>query len=252
MRGSTLREKSMALGALAILMLAAGCGKKAVAPPTPTAPAPPAAPAPLPTATLSASSTFVRSGDKVTLNWSTTNSTDQDLEPGIGKVAPEGSNDVTLTASTTYTLTVSGPGGSNTASVRITVSPQAPPQPESKASPSMEQLFKANVFDAFFDFNKYDIRPDARDGLSKTAQFLRSYPDIHIVIEGHCDDRGSTEYNLGLGERRAQAVKDFLTSLGVPANRIETTSYGKERPFCTAETEECWQQNRRGHIVMAQ
>jgi peptidoglycan-associated lipoprotein len=252
MRCSTMREKTVAACVLAVMMIAAGCGGKNTPAPVPSTPAPPVAPLPRPTATLTASSTFVRAGDKVTLNWNTTNSTDQDLEPGIGKVAPEGSNDVTLTDSTTYTLAVSGPGGSNAASVRITVSPQAPPQPVSQASPSMEQLFKANVFDAYFDFNKYDIRADAREGLSKTAQFLRSYPDIHIVIEGHCDDRGSTEYNLGLGERRAQAVKDFLVSLGVPANRVETTSYGKERPFCTEETEECWQQNRRGHVVQAQ
>ncbi len=104
--------------------------------------------------------------------------------------------------------------------------------------------------DAFFDFNKADIRGDAREALTRDAEFLRSYPRS-VTIEGHCDERGSTEYNLGLGQRRAQAAKNYLVSLGISADRIDTVSWGKERPFCTESTEECWQQNRRGHFVMA-
>ena len=101
-----------------------------------------------------------------------------------------------------------------------------------------------------FDYDKADIRADARDALSQTAQFLRSYPQLKVVIEGHCDERGSTEYNLALGDRRAAAAKAFLVSLGIPADRMETVSYGKERPFCTAADEACYQQNRRAHFVM--
>ncbi len=108
------------------------------------------------------------------------------------------------------------------------------------------------MFDAFFDYDKSDLRLDGRDALSKTAEFLRSYAQVKVIIEGHCDERGSTEYNLGLGERRAQAAKNFLVSLGVSADRIETVSYGKERPFCTEHDENCWQQNRRAHFVKAQ
>jgi len=115
----------------------------------------------------------------------------------------------------------------------------------------MDELFTREVQDAFFDLDKADIRGDARDALSKTAQFLRSYPQIKVNIEGHCDERGSTEYNLALGDRRAQAAKDFLVSLGVPADRMQTVSYGKERPFCMDHNEACWQQNRRAHFVMA-
>lgn len=115
----------------------------------------------------------------------------------------------------------------------------------------MDELFNKEVEDAYFDYDKADIRPDGRDALSKTAQFLRSYPQIKVVVEGHCDERGSTEYNLALGDRRAQAAKDFLVSLGVPADRMQTVSYGKERPFCTDHDETCWQQNRRAHFVMA-
>jgi peptidoglycan-associated lipoprotein len=112
-------------------------------------------------------------------------------------------------------------------------------------------LFDRNVKDAFFDYDKADVRADARDALSQTAQFLRSYPQMRIVVEGHCDERGSTEYNLALGDRRAASAKQFLVSLGIQAERMQVVSYGKERPFCSASNEACWQQNRRAHFVMA-
>ncbi len=115
---------------------------------------------------------------------------------------------------------------------------------------SVEEAFKRMVRDAFFDFDKADIRPDGRVALTQTAEFLRQYPKARVLIEGHCDERGSTEYNLGLGDRRALAAKDFLVSVGIAANRIETISYGKERPFCTESNEECWQLNRRAHFVL--
>jgi peptidoglycan-associated lipoprotein len=150
--------------------------------------------------------------------------------------------------STTYTLTATGPGGTADANVHITVS--APPPPSTAHEPTLQELFDRSVKDAYFDYDKADVRPDARDALSQTAQFLRSYPQMKIVIEGHCDERGSTEYNLALGDRRAAAAKQFLTSLGISADRMETVSYGKERPFCSASTEECYTQNRRAHIVM--
>lgn len=114
----------------------------------------------------------------------------------------------------------------------------------------MQELFDKEVKDAFFDYDKADVRTDARDALSQTAQFLRSYPQVKVLIEGHCDERGSTEYNLALGDRRSSAAKAFLTSLGISADRMETVSYGKERPFCTASDEACYQQNRRAHFVM--
>src|SRR2546425_1132335 len=126
----------------------------------------------------------------------------------------------------------------------------APPPPPPPAE-SIEDLFRKNVQDAFFDFDKSDVRSDAREALTKTGQFLRSYSQVRVTIEGHCDERGSTEYNLALGDKRAQAAKQFLISLGVPAERMDTVSYGKERPFCTTHDEDCWQQNRRAHFVMA-
>jgi peptidoglycan-associated lipoprotein len=200
--------------------------------------------------TLQASPTFVQKGESATLTWSSTNATELTLAPGVGRVAPEGSTRVSPTESTTYTISATGPGGSNESSVRITVASPPPPPPPAPKTATMEELFRSNVVDAFFDFDKADIRADQQERLAKTAQFLRAYPQIRISIEGHCDERGSTEYNLGLGERRAQAVRQFLISLGVGADRMDTVSMGKEKPFCTESNEDCWQQNRRGHFVM--
>jgi len=238
---------------LALVMGVAGCKHQAAAvqPPAPPPAPPPAAPPPaLPTVTLQASPAVVQQGQSSTLTWSSTNATTLNLTPGVGNVAPQGSSSVTPNASQTYTITATGPGGTANANARITVTPVAPPV-AAAPQPSMEELFTREVQDAYFDFDKADIRPDARDALSKTAQFLRSYPQVKVTLEGHCDERGSTEYNLALGDRRAVAAKDFLVSLGVTADRIQTVSYGKERPFCTDHDETCWQQNRRGHFVMA-
>ena len=104
--------------------------------------------------------------------------------------------------------------------------------------------------DAFFDYDKSDLRDDARAALSSDAEWLKRYRTVQFLIEGHCDERGTSEYNLSLGDRRANAAKEYLVSLGVDASRIKTVSYGKERPFCNQSTEDCWQQNRRGHFLV--
>jgi peptidoglycan-associated lipoprotein len=239
-----------------LLMLAmsfafiAGCKKQVAAPP----PAPPPAPAAQPTVTLNAVPASIRPGQTVTLSWSSTSATDLDIEPGVGKVAPQGSTPVNPSESTTYTITATGAGGTATASARVDVNGPAPTTTET-AAPSgpanVQELFDQNVKDAFFDLDKSDLRADAREALTKDAEFLRSYPQVRLSLEGHCDERGSTEYNLGLGQRRAEAAKNFLISLGITGDRIETISWGKERPFCTEHDESCWQQNRRAHFVMA-
>lgn len=134
---------------------------------------------------------------------------------------------------------------------RVTVAPPSAAQP-SAASATLAQLFAQDVKDAFFNFNSANIRPDARVALTQTAEFLRSHPNVDVTIAGHCDERGSLEYNLGLGQRRANAAKQFLESLGISAGRMNTMSWGKEHPFCTEHNETCWQENRRAHFVMAQ
>ena len=128
----------------------------------------------------------------------------------------------------------------------------SPPSVESGAlSGDLDQLNRAGYLkDAYFDYDKADLRDDARAVLSADADWMRKYPSVQILIEGHCDERGTSEYNLALGDRRANASKEYLASLGIDSSRVRTVSYGKERPFCSASTEDCWQQNRRGHFVI--
>ncbi|HSS43706.1 MAG TPA: OmpA family protein, partial [Thermoanaerobaculia bacterium] len=122
------------------------------------------------------------------------------------------------------------------------VAPAPPAVQPSILSEDLENLNrKGYLQDAFFDFDKADLRSDARTALATDAEWLKKYSSIQVLIEGHCDERGTAKYNLSLGDRRANAAKEYLASLGVDVSRIKTLSYGKERPFCTASTEECWQ-----------
>jgi len=247
-------SSSLYRGAILTAMLAvafvAGCAKKpAAAPPPPPPPPPPAA---RPTVSLQASPTSVNKGDSSTLSWTSTDATQLTISPDVGAVTAQGSTKVSPSDSTTYTITASGPGGSADSSVRVTVAAPPPPPPPQPTGPTDIELFMKEVRDAYFDFNKADIRADAREALGKTADFLRAHPQMKATIEGHCDERGSTEYNLVLGDRRAAAVKNYLVQLGISADRLNTVSYGKEKPFCTQSNEECWQTNRRGHFVPAQ
>jgi peptidoglycan-associated lipoprotein len=251
MQQGTFRKIALLVSMVALGAFLGGCKKKQVAATQPApAPAPPEA---KPTVTLNATPASINPGDTSTLAWSSTDATDLDIEPGVGKVAPQGSTPVTPGQTTNYTITATGAGGSATASTTVEVA--APPPPAAPApppQPSISDLFEQNVKDAYFDLDKADLRDDARAALTKDAEFLRSYPDVKVSIEGHCDDRGSEEYNLGLGQRRSDAAKNYLVSLGISTDRITTTSWGKEHPFCMDENEDCWQQNRRGHFVMAQ
>ena len=225
----------------AIMMLGA-CKKH---PPTPPPPPPP--PPPAPTASLSASPNSVDKGQTATLTWQTTNATDVSID-GIGAVQANGSQQVTPTDSTTYHLVAKGAGGTQEATARVTVNAPPPPPPPAP-SPSEEELFSQNVKDIYFDYDADGLRPDQQSTVQGDAQFLSQHPNIQFTLEGHCDERGSTEYNLALGDRRANTVKNALIQAGVSASRIKTISYGKEKPFCSESNESCWQQNRRGHFV---
>jgi len=156
-------------------------------------------------------------------------------------------------------LTATGPGGTTTASATVSVSsppPPPPPPPPAVNHGTLTGRLQSDVQDAYFDYDKNDIRSDAQQTLTQDATAIKSilsdFPDATIVVEGHCDERGSAEYNLALGDRRATAAKDFLVQLGVPADKLRTISYGKERPQCTEHTEECWQKNRRVHFSAGQ
>jgi len=138
-----------------------------------------------------------------------------------------------------------------------TAPPPAPPPPPQQQAvtssiiPGSAQDFKVNVGDTVhFALNKYNIEDNDKNTLNKQAAWLGRYPSVRLNIEGHCDERGTREYNLALGARRANAVKEYLVAQGVSAARLETISYGKERPICTESNEDCWAQNRRGVSVI--
>ena len=242
MKRSAFKSIATAIALSAILMLGA-CKKKAAPPPPPPPPPPPT-----PTATISVSPDTIQPGQSATLTWQTSNATDVSID-GIGAVQPNGTQQVSPTDSTTYHLTARGSGGTQDATTRLTVTPP-PAAPVTRApSPSEEDLFGQSVKDVYFDYDKSDLRSDQQAVIQADAQFLGQHTEIAFVVEGHCDSRGSTEYNLALGDQRASSVKSALVAAGVNANRIKTISYGKEKPFCMEENEACWQQNRRGHFA---
>jgi peptidoglycan-associated lipoprotein len=114
-----------------------------------------------------------------------------------------------------------------------------------------EHAYSAGLLgDVYFDFDKADLTETSRSRLARNAEFLRAHPEFQLSIEGHCDERGTNEYNLALGERRAAAAKDYLVSLGVAGGRLRTVSYGEERPQCTQSDESCWSLNRRAHFLI--
>ena len=236
-------NRIVVLGALALLMVASGCKKKETAPPPP--PTPKAV-----TATLSANPTSIQAGQSSTLTWSTENATDVALDGN--KVDPSGSQTVSPTQTTTYHLTAKGAAGTQEATAQVEVAAKPTPTPTPAPTPppiTDDQLFAQMVKDVFFDYDKSDLRPDAQQALAQAAQVIKQ-KGWKVQIEGNCDDRGSTEYNLALGERRADAAKQALQQNGVGADALKTISYGKEKPQCTESNEDCWQKNRRDHFSL--
>jgi peptidoglycan-associated lipoprotein len=241
MKDRTLKSAATVVALAAAMMLGA-CHKKTAPPP------PPPPPAASPTAAISVSPDTIQPGQSATLTWQTTNATDVSID-GIGAVQPSGTQQVSPTNSTTYHLTAKGAGGTQEASTRVTVTQPPPPPPQQAPTTTEADLFAQSIKDIYFEYDKADLRPDQQASVQADAQFLNQHSGINFTIEGHCDERGSTEYNLALGDQRASAVKSALIATGVSASRIKTISYGKEKPFCSESNEACWQQNRRGHFV---
>jgi peptidoglycan-associated lipoprotein len=254
-------SKLGAVTLVALLLFAAGCAKKVPPPPPPPA-STPIASAPSPTAgpviaSFTAEPSTIEPGQSSTLRWSISGATDMSIDHGIGAVQSQGQRQVFPRTSTTYALTVRGPGGMDSRSVTVEVSNAPPPlPPPSTPRLSSADLLQQQAQDAFFDYDMSEVRADGRDALTKDAALLKQIfqqdPNFSVVVEGHCDERGSAEYNLALGDRRATAAKDFLVQQGVPADRLKTISYGKERPQCTEASENCWQKNRRAHLSAGQ
>ena len=235
-----------------MLVTTSGCAKKKVAPPPAAQPAPPPAPAPPapPSITLSASPSTIQKGQSSMLNWHSTNATSVSIDGGLGNVEVSGSRSVSPESPTTYNAVATGPGGNARASTRVTVTEEPRVTPAPPPSLSDSEFFRTRVSDIFFDYDKYDVRDDARSTLNEDARALAERSGIRFVIEGHCDERGSEKYNLALGDRRANSAKQYLVSQGVSGDRVETISYGEERPFDPGHNEDAWAKNRRAHFAL--
>ncbi len=225
---------------IVLALVCIACGSKPVAKVPPPPP-----PLLAPGASIEAVPSTLRPGQSAVLTWKTENATEVTLEP-LGKVEARGSKNVTPSDSTTYRVIAKGLGGQQEASVRVTVLP-----PGATALPSEDELFAGSGSrqDVYFDLDEYAVRSDQQSTVANDAAFLKKHGELRILIEGHCDELGSIEYNLALGESRAQNVKSLLVKAGVSPTRIATISYGKERPFCLQQSEDCYRQNRRAHIV---
>jgi peptidoglycan-associated lipoprotein len=240
------KNSALAIAALAAFLIATGCHhKQAVAP---EAPAAPAEAAPAPTANITVTPDTIAPGQSAALNWTTTNATDVSID-GIGAVETNGTKTVSPTETTTFHLVARGDGGSTDATATLTIGQAQAPNTSTELTAAE---FEQNVKPVFFDYDSYSIRPDAQSTITQDASFLQSHPNAKILIAGYCDDRGSEEYNLALGQNRANSAKTALTQAGVDASRIRTISYGKEKQFCTQEAESCWQQNRRAQFSLDQ
>ncbi len=251
-----------------LAIMAAGCSKKTPIPP------PPPPPSQTTSSNSSSSSTratvaefvvepsTVERGQSAVIRWSVTGGSDVAIDRGIGTVPATGTRRIVPTETTTYTLTANGAGGPVTATATVTVTgPAPPPAPtvdtsRNRRGGTLESRIQSDLQDALFGYDSVNIDENTRATLTSDAaaikQIFADFPNATINVEGHCDERGSAEYNLGLGDRRASSARDFLAQLGVPADRLKTISYGKERPVCTESDEGCWQRNRRAHFSTGQ
>ena len=241
-----------------LLALATGCKKKVPVAAPPEPPATPVAeaakPDPPTIADFAVEPGLIERGQTAELRWQVKDATQIEIDQGIGGIPSSGHRQIGPNESTTYTLTAQGPSGDATAKATLIVMlPPPPPTAPVAAQPTIGERLNKEVSDAFFDFDRSELREDARAALVGNALALQSilsdFPTATIVIEGHCDERGSAEYNLGLGDRRASAVQEFLSQLGVSGDRLSKISYGNERPQCTESDEACWQKNRRVQFV---
>jgi peptidoglycan-associated lipoprotein len=184
------------------------------------------------------------------LRWSASNASNVTIDGGVGTVEASGSRTVSPSVSTTYRARATGAGGDAAAEARVTVveAPEAVPPPARSLTDA--EIWARDVKDIFFDYDQYSIRDDAQNVLSTNASVFAERAGMRVLIEGHCDERGSEKYNLALGDRRANSTKKFLVDKGVPADRLDTVSLGEERPFVEGHDEAAWAQNRRAHFVM--
>jgi len=239
---------------LLLLPLVFTACKKNIASAPPASGVAPSPPPPAPAITLRANPLSVDSGGTVALQWTTTNAGTVRIEPGLGSVPTDGARLVNPTSSVTYIATAYGPGGSASDSARITVrvaaAPPAASNPGGRTNASLTELFGRNLQTIYFEYDEAEISPDQASRLLTGAAWLKQRADVKFTIEGYCDERGSEEYNLGLGDRRANRVKEYLVQHGIDASRMNVVSYGEERPVCREAAEECRRRNRRAAFAL--
>jgi peptidoglycan-associated lipoprotein len=243
-----------------VCLVGVGCAKKTAVAPPPAPQVQKAAAAPAPDKPVielfTASPGSIDKGADSTLRWTVLHANNVQIAPALGTVQESGTRRIFPSADTVYTLTATGPGGRASASTSVSVLVHAASNMPDQATRVRIQDLLNRIQDAYFDYNKHDLRPDAQTALVADAhtlsEILKQYPDYKLTVQGYCDERGSEEYNLALGDKRANQAKEFLSSLGVPSAQLKTISYGKERPVCTEQNEECWQKNRRAHITQEQ
>ncbi len=252
----TALRNSLTLSAAALLFAVAGCHKKGIDSNIGTmAGAPSSTSGPAPTAVITADPLAIDLGQSVVLNWRSKDADSVTID-GIGSVNVNGTQTVSPANSTNFHLTAKGPGGTTEANVRVTVrvpvAPTIPTADTANANGDMgsEEAFHQNVQDIFFGYDSYELDETAQSSASRAATYLSAHPNIKVIIGGYCDERGSAEYNLALGENRANAAKQALTNAGVPASRLRVVSYGKEKQFCAEQDESCYQKNRRAQFSL--
>lgn len=243
---------------LCLPLLNVSCGGKrpdvrpSLPPPATTQPGTAPTAAPAPTIEIDASPTSIERGQQTTLTWKAQNADSVIIDSGVGNVSETGSVVLTPRESTTFTATAKGAGGEVRASTRVTV--VAPREVGGITSSDIQSLQQAindgRVKDIFFDYDKADLSAESRAILETNARWFRQYPGAKLVIEGHCDERGTEEYNLALGDRRAQATREYLIELGVSQDQLESISLGEEQPFSPGHDEESYAQNRRAHFAV--
>jgi peptidoglycan-associated lipoprotein len=243
-----------------VVLISSSCGGKQTRPVTPM-PTPsstrtgtsPSSDAPAPTVDIDALPTTMQRGDQTTLTWQTTDTSSLVIDSGVGNVEESGSMIVAPLESTTYTATAMGPGGGAKASTRVTVVPRS--NDGTITSTDLDNLQRAidegQVKHVFFPYDKAQLTAEAKRNLAVNARVFQQFEQVSIVIEGHCDERGTEEYNLALGDRRAQATKNYLVELGVQGSLLKTISFGEERPFAPGHTEAAFRQNRRAHFIVS-
>ncbi len=260
-----------AIVALSCLVLLAACSNRRSAPLPLNSIAPSYGPVAggEPEATLTVSAERIEAGDQVKLTWTTLRADEAVLEPGAGPVPLNGTADVRPTSDTTYTLWARGPGGETTAAARVTVAGALPSfdggrgpgvtsedlLPPDGFTGTFEEEIARKLRDVYFDYDANEIKPDQMAVLDENAAVIqalfRHFPTGRIIVQGHCDERGSNEYNLALGDRRARASVDYLGQQGVPLGRLMLVSYGEEQQVCREANEACYSRNRRAHFAAA-